>query len=155
MLTMDTPLGPFSVLADGPVVLASGFTTDEGTLRRNVHPSLHGMYRPDPDPIRAAVDAYFAGDVAAIDEIQVRQIGSPFRSQAWKVLREVHDPITYTRFAELSGNPRAIRAAASACATNAAALFVPCHRILRTDGSLGGYLWGLDVKRELLQHEQK
>jgi methylated-DNA-[protein]-cysteine S-methyltransferase len=155
VFTVDTPRGPFSVIADGSVVLASGFTTDETALLKNLHSSLRGAWAPDPEPIRAAVDAYFAGDVQAIDDVQVRQAGTPFLTHAWKVLREVRDPITYTQFAERIGNPRAFRAAASACARNAAALFVPCHRVLRTDGSLGGYLWGVDVKRELLRHEQR
>ena len=48
-----------------------------------------------------------------------------------------------------------MRAAASACARNAAALFVPCHRVVRTDGTLGGYRWGLDVKRSLIAHESE
>jgi methylated-DNA-[protein]-cysteine S-methyltransferase len=65
------------------------------------------------------------------------------------------EPVTYTAFAELTGRPRAVRAAAAACARNAAALFVPCHRVLRTDGTLGGYRWGLDVKRWLLDHERR
>ncbi|MEU4712555.1 MGMT family protein, partial [Micromonospora purpureochromogenes] len=51
--------------------------------------------------------------------------------------------------------PAAVRAAAAACARNAAALFVPCHRVLRTDGTLGGYRWGLDVKEWLLGHERR
>ncbi|MFP5311092.1 MAG: methylated-DNA--[protein]-cysteine S-methyltransferase, partial [Actinomycetes bacterium] len=51
------------------------------------------------------------------------------------------------------GNPRAVRAAASACAFNAAALFVPCHRVIRTDGSLGGFRWGLRIKESLLARE--
>ena len=63
------------------------------------------------------------------------------------------EPVTYTEFAELAGRPAAVRAAAMACARNAAALFVPCHRVLRLDGSLGGFRWGLDVKRWLLAHE--
>ena len=61
--------------------------------------------------------------------------------------------MTYSEFAALAGRPAAIRAAASACARNAAALFVPCHRVLRTGGALGGFRWGLDVKRWLLTHE--
>ncbi|MFN3925139.1 MAG: methylated-DNA--[protein]-cysteine S-methyltransferase, partial [Pseudarthrobacter sp.] len=71
------------------------------------------------------------------------------------VLRLVQpgQPVTYARYAELAGNPRAVRAAASACAFNAAALFVPCHRVIRTDGSLGGFRWGLPVKRSLLARE--
>ena len=61
--------------------------------------------------------------------------------------------VTYREFAERAGRPAAIRAAASACGRNAAALFVPCHRIVRTDGSLGGYRYGLDIKRWLRAHE--
>jgi O-6-methylguanine DNA methyltransferase len=52
-----------------------------------------------------------------------------------------------------AGQPAAVRAAASICARNAPALFVPCHRVLRSDGSLGGFAWGLDVKRSLLARE--
>jgi methylated-DNA-[protein]-cysteine S-methyltransferase len=61
--------------------------------------------------------------------------------------------VTYTGYARLAGRPAAVRAAAQACARNAVALFVPCHRVVRTDGTLGGYRWGLGVKRWLLDHE--
>lgn len=155
MFTVDTPAGPFSVIADGSTVLASGFTTDTASLLSLVHPSLRLAVTPDPAPIRAALDAYFAGDVKAIDEIPVRQRSGAFLEHAWDVLRGVHEPITYTEYADRAGNPAAIRAAAGACARNAAALFVPCHRVLRLDGTLGGYRWGLDVKRFLLDFESK
>jgi methylated-DNA-[protein]-cysteine S-methyltransferase len=62
-------------------------------------------------------------------------------------------PVSYTEFAARAGNPTAVRGAAQACARNAAALFVPCHRVLRADGTLGGFRWGLPVKRWLLEHE--
>jgi methylated-DNA-[protein]-cysteine S-methyltransferase len=62
-------------------------------------------------------------------------------------------PVTYSEFARLAGRPAAIRAAAAACARNPVALFTPCHRVLRLDGSLGGYRWGLPVKQLLLEHE--
>jgi methylated-DNA-[protein]-cysteine S-methyltransferase len=61
--------------------------------------------------------------------------------------------VSYTELAAKAGRPEAVRAAASACARNAAALFVPCHRVLRSDGSLGGFRWGTTVKRWLLEHE--
>jgi methylated-DNA-[protein]-cysteine S-methyltransferase len=151
---MDTPAGPFSVIASGDVVLASGFTTDFASLSALIHPTLRSPTTPAAEaPIRAAVEAYFAGDVKAIDAIAVRQRSGPFLQHAWDVLRDVHEPITYTEYADRAGNATAIRAAASACARNAAALFVPCHRVLRLDGSLGGYRWGLPVKRLLLDHE--
>jgi methylated-DNA-[protein]-cysteine S-methyltransferase len=71
------------------------------------------------------------------------------------VLRTVKPgaPVTYADYATLAGSPTAVRAAASACARNAAALFVPCHRVVRTGGALGGFRWGVDAKRWLLTHE--
>jgi methylated-DNA-[protein]-cysteine S-methyltransferase len=77
-------------------------------------------------------------------------------ADAWREMRAIKpgQPITYTEFAALSGRPRAVRAAAAACARNAAALFVPCHRVLRTDGGMGGYRWGTDLKKWLLGHER-
>jgi methylated-DNA-[protein]-cysteine S-methyltransferase len=100
--------------------------------------------------------AYLDGDLTAIDDVPVRQhTDGPFLAHAWHTLRAVRpgEPVSYATFAALAGRPAAVRAAAQACARNAAALFVPCHRIVRTDGSLGGFRWGLPVKRWLLDHE--
>ncbi len=160
--TIGTPVGPFTVIAtdtDVPAVLASGWTPDLGDLFPVIAPSL----RPANirrvltiDGINDAVLSYHSGDLGAIDHIAVQQVSGPFLNHAWVVLRTVGPgrPVTYSELAELSGRPSAIRAAASACARNAAALFVPCHRVLRTDGSLGGFRWGLQVKRWLLDHER-
>ena len=62
---------------------------------------------------------------------------------------------TYTELARRAGKPNAVRAAASACARNPVGLLVPCHRIVRQDGSLGGYYWGLEKKQFLLDHERR
>ena len=62
--------------------------------------------------------------------------------------------VTYTELAGSAGNPRAARAAGAACAKNLVPLVVPCHRIVRSDGSLGGYYYGLAIKRWLLAHER-
>nr|WP_281371613.1 methylated-DNA--[protein]-cysteine S-methyltransferase [Petropleomorpha daqingensis] len=74
---------------------------------------------------------------------------------AWEQLRRVPagSPATYAEFAVRCGRPAAIRAAANACARNAAALFVPCHRVIGSDGGLTGFRWGTPVKRWLLDHE--
>jgi methylated-DNA-[protein]-cysteine S-methyltransferase len=102
-----------------------------------------------------AVRAYYDGDLAAIDTVEVAQYGTPRQLSGWEGLRGIEPghPLSYTEFAVALGQPSAVRAAASICARNAPALFVPCHRVLRLDGSLGGFRWGLDVKRWLLAHE--
>nr|WP_242625263.1 methylated-DNA--[protein]-cysteine S-methyltransferase [Krasilnikovia cinnamomea] len=158
--TMDTPAGAFTaVVSDGGAVRAAGFTTDVGGLLRLVHPELAGETRPVADlgAVSAAVRCYLDGDLAALDEVPVEQrTGGAFMAHAWQVMREIKPgaPVTYTQFAELAGRPAAVRAAAAACARNPVALFVPCHRVLRIDGTLGGYRWGLDVKAWLLEHER-
>ncbi|MCU1435269.1 MAG: cysteine methyltransferase [Pseudarthrobacter sp.] len=158
LLTMSTPDGPFTILARDGVVLASGWTAELGELTGQIHPDL----RPaeveavtDLGTISQAVEAFYAGDPTPAMAVPVLQKSGPFRSHAWDVLRTVRPgaPVTYTEYADLSGNPKAVRAAASACAFNAAALFVPCHRVIRTDGSLGGFRWGMAVKESLLARE--
>ncbi|MFI5496513.1 methylated-DNA--[protein]-cysteine S-methyltransferase [Actinoplanes sp. NPDC051859] len=158
--TLDTPAGPFTyVVSDAGAVRAAGFTAEVDELLPLVHEKLREETRPAADPgvVGAAVRSYLDGDLAAIDDVVVEQhTGGPFLAHAWQVMREIKPgaPVTYTRFAELAGRPAAIRAAATACARNAAALFVPCHRVLGTDGTLRGYRWGLDVKTWLLAHER-
>jgi methylated-DNA-[protein]-cysteine S-methyltransferase len=147
------------VLAADGALLAAGWTADSEELLPVVHPSLRpGSLRrlADAGEVSDAVRRYHAGELTAIDPIPVRQYSGEFLRHAWDVLRAVPAgaPITYTEYAAKSGRPAAVRAAASACARNAVALFVPCHRILRLDGSLGGFRWGLPVKRWLLDHEQ-
>ena len=157
-----TPPGPFTVVvttgADGEdVVLASGWTDDVSDLLPVVHRSLRPTWveRADTLPVLDVVAAFTAGDVAAIHAVPVRQRSGPFLTDAWEVLRTVPAgrPDTYAEFAARCGRPSAVRAAAGACARNAAALFVPCHRVLATGGGLGGFRWGTPVKRWLLDHE--
>jgi methylated-DNA-[protein]-cysteine S-methyltransferase len=157
--TLDTPAGPFTyVVSDAGAVRAAGFTSDVGELLPLVHANLREETRPaaSPGPVGEAVRSYLDGDLTAIDGVAVEQhTGGPFLAHAWRVMREIKPgaPVTYTGFAELAGRPAAIRAAATACARNAVALFVPCHRVLGTDGTLRGYRWGLGVKTWLLDHE--
>jgi methylated-DNA-[protein]-cysteine S-methyltransferase len=160
--TVATPPGPFTVVVTrgpdgGDVVLAGGWTDDASVLLPVIHRSLRPTWveRAENLPVLDTVEAFFAGDVAAIDDVVVRQRSGPFLEDAWEVLRTVPagQPDTYAAFAARCGRPAAVRAAANACARNAAALFVPCHRVLGSDGGLGGFRWGTPVKRWLLDHE--
>lgn len=157
--TTPTPVGPLTIVVDDDgAVLASGWTDDASDLLELVAPELRGgdlHHREELGAVTEVVSRYVGGDVLAIDDVVVRQRSGPFRTHAWDVLRQVPPgaPVTYAELAAKAGRPRAIRAAAGACGFNAAALFVPCHRVLRTGGALGGFRWGLDVKRWLLDHE--
>lgn len=156
--TLDTPDGPLVIVADARQrVLGSGWTTDASAVIARIHPALR------PETVRetsldaaAAARAYYAGALDAIDDVPVRQQGTELQLAGWRALRRIApgSPLTYTEFAAAFGSPAAIRAAASVCARNAPALFVPCHRVLRSDGSLGGFAWGLPVKASLLARER-
>jgi AraC family transcriptional regulator of adaptative response/methylated-DNA-[protein]-cysteine methyltransferase len=101
--------------------------------------------------VRAVADA-LAGHEA---QVPLALVGTAFQKRVWDALMKI--PRGQTRsYAELAaslGAPRAARAVASACAHNRVAVMVPCHRVIRGDGSLGGYRWGLDMKRGLLERE--
>jgi len=81
--------------------------------------------------------------------------GTAFQARVWDALREIPagQTRTYTQVAESIGRPSSVRAVARACATNEVALAIPCHRVIRSDGSLAGYRWGLEVKKSLLKSE--
>lgn len=81
--------------------------------------------------------------------------GSDFQKSVWSALREIPPGATmsYSELAARIGRPAAVRAVAHACAENAHAVLIPCHRAVRSDGSLAGYRWGLERKRVLLERE--
>jgi AraC family transcriptional regulator of adaptative response/methylated-DNA-[protein]-cysteine methyltransferase len=81
--------------------------------------------------------------------------GTAFQQRVWQALREIPlgSTATYAEIANRIGEPRAVRAVAGACAANAIAVAIPCHRVVRTDGSLSGYRWGVERKRALLDRE--
>jgi methylated-DNA-[protein]-cysteine S-methyltransferase len=154
--TMQTPVGDLALLVHDDALVAAGFT--------DVH-DQYSRLRGAP-PLRLvdnigrfteALAAYFAGDVEVMGTLPVSQPGGPFRQAAWKVMREVPpgEVISYAELATRAGNSRAVRAAGSACAQNLVAPVVPCHRIVRTGGKLGGYYYGLKAKGWLLEHERK
>ncbi|GAA1316003.1 methylated-DNA--[protein]-cysteine S-methyltransferase [Pseudonocardia xinjiangensis] len=156
--TLDTPIGPFTAVVDEDgAVLTSGWTASVDELLPQVHLSLRPteLVAGDIGAVRDAVIRYHEGELSAVADVPVRQRSGEFLQHAWDVLRTVPPgaPVTYTEYAAKAGRPLAVRAAASACARNAAALFVPCHRVLRTDGTMGGFRWGVPAKRRLLDHE--
>jgi methylated-DNA-[protein]-cysteine S-methyltransferase len=153
-LTVPTPAGPLTVVAHEGVAMACGFTADAGSLcGRLADPVADLRVVADLGQISRALHAYLSGeDVTAIDELPVSAEGSPTMLRLWAELRRI--PAGEVRsYAELGGSRRHARVAGAACARNPIALIVPCHRVVRADGTLGGFGWGLAVKRWLLDHE--
>jgi len=157
---VPTPAGPLAIVVDPEdgAVVSSGFDPIEDRQAKVAAPDavfVRVRGSAAVDAVRAAVRQYADGGLDALDAVGVRQPGGPFQQQAWRAMRDVRAgaTLTYADLAAAAGRPRAIRAAGSACARNLVAPFVPCHRILRSDGSLGGYYYGLDVKARLLRHE--
>ena len=107
------------------------------------------------DALRHSGGMFTSSYLRAVDKV-CWQHGTAMQLAGWDALRRIPPgaPLTYTGFAAELGAPTAVRAAASVCARNAVALFVPCHRVLRGDGTLGGFAWGSDVKRRLLSRER-
>jgi O-6-methylguanine DNA methyltransferase len=83
-------------------------------------------------------------------------IATAFQRRVWEALRSIPlgETRTYSEVAKSIGQPRAVRAVARACATNPTSIVVPCHRVVRTDGAMGGYRWGLGRKKALLAQEK-
>lgn len=163
--TVDTPGAPLAIVSTpNGVVRASGFGPLPELLARlqESDPATLGRVREVqpgslPPAVRDALLGYGAGVPEALDSVPVLQLGGPFHQAVWTVMRTVPagTTVTYTQLAALAGRPTAVRAAGSACARNLAAPFVPCHRIVRTDGTFGGYAYGVEVKGRLIAHERR
>tara|TARA_R110001606_G_scaffold395664_1_gene568328 strand:- start:8148 stop:8711 length:564 start_codon:yes stop_codon:yes gene_type:complete len=81
--------------------------------------------------------------------------GTAFQMKVWRFLLSIREGevLSYSQLAQQIDKPKAVRAVATACAKNRIAILIPCHRILRSDGGLGGYRWGIDKKKMLLERE--
>lgn len=158
--TLATPAAPLTLIAFGDALVASGFTDDATSLAVRLPPHLRTMELRRADDLGAiskAHAAYLDGDLAALDDVAVELGGTPGQQSLWHALRQVPpgQTVTYADLAASAGNAAAVRAAGSACARNLVAPVIPCHRVVRSDGKLGGYYYGLHVKAWLLEHERR
>ncbi len=155
--TLATPIGNLNLIADQHILLAANLSNLKALKESlGADDAAHDIKSVAKIPvITDLINDYFAGDISALNSIQVRQPGAPFSQAAWKAMKKVKPGavITYAQLAERAGSPAAVRAAGSACAKNAIVLIVPCHRIVKTGGGLGNYAYGLSKKEWLLRHE--
>lgn len=151
---VGTSLGRMLVAATDKGVCRLSFEEGEEALRVRFPKAELAEGGADFEDLLAQVVASVEapGDFAHIP-LDVK--GTAFQEACWKALREIPPGETrsYAEIAAAAGNPRAVRAAGSANARNNVAVLIPCHRVVRTGGDIGGYAYGLDIKRELLRRE--
>ncbi|MEZ5763271.1 MAG: methylated-DNA--[protein]-cysteine S-methyltransferase [Xanthobacteraceae bacterium] len=156
---IGTPIGEMLLVIDGEGSLcAADFHDYEDRMLR-----LLRLYQPAgalrparaPDALRDSLAAYFAGEIGALDRIEVRTGGTAFQQKVWRELRTLPagQATTYGRLAARIGRPAAVRAVGAANGANPVSVVVPCHRLIGANGRLTGYGGGLDRKRWLLAHE--
>ncbi len=157
----DTVEGPLLMAATAHGVCFSEFGADEATLLNRLRDEFP---RADCQPAQAeaaALEAWMSAlnthlrGAGPAPQLPLDLRGTAFQLQVWRFLQSVKPGtrITYTDLAHAIGAPRAVRAAASACGANRIAILIPCHRVLRGDGGLGGYRWGVALKSRLLDRE--
>ena len=155
--TLDSPVGKLYLLVRGETVLGlnhsgyrdllSGLSTEELKEKIGKASKIKG--------ITDKLDDYFDGNLAAINSIKVKQPGGAFSQAAWSSMRKIKAGTmgSYADLAYRAGSPAAVRSAGSACAKNKIAIIIPCHRIIKSDGSIGAYGGGVNMKMWLLRHE--
>lgn len=150
----DTPFGPAIVMGTDRGLCGLGFAAEMGRDAAKADLTRRwplADYVEAPERLRAWVDAAFGGG----GETALHLIGAPFQIKVWEALMRIPSGhvTTYTQLAGAVGLPRAVRAVGTAVGRNPVSFLIPCHRALRRDGGLGGYHWGLPVKRAILAWE--
>lgn len=155
-----TALGYVLVASTDKGISRIAFGDDAGALVAELRSMLaNAALHEDPAriaPFVAQIEAYLNGSRETID-LPLDVAATAFRQRVWDALRRIPygETRTYTDIAESLGEPRAVRAVASACASNPVALAIPCHRVIQKGGALAGYRWGLERKAALLEAEAK
>lgn len=158
---IDTPIGEMLIVADQEGNLrAIDWADHETRMLRLLR--LHygaGGFKLEPSPglggLTDAMRRYFAGELAAIDNVPVKTGGTTFQREVWRALRTIPcgSTVSYAQLATQIGRPSAVRAVGLANGSNPVGVVVPCHRVIGANGSLTGYGGGIERKSWLLQHE--
>ena len=114
------------------------------------------LYKEEEKTTKSFVQRIFSVTGSGVLRVPVLMQGTPFQVRVWKELQNIPRGTTvdYKTLAERVGSPRAFRAVGTACGKNHIAVVVPCHRVVASDGSLGGYRWGVNRKKALLEWEK-
>lgn len=154
----DSPFGPVVAMATDKGICGLGFTGESG--EDAAHADLAARwpdagFTEDAAALRPWMTAAFGAGVPRAEAPPLHLIGAPFQIKVWEALLQVPSGhvTTYSEIARAVGHPRAVRAVGTAVGRNPISFLIPCHRALRKSGGLGGYHWGLPVKRAMLAYE--
>ena len=152
-----SPCGELTVVTRDERLVGLGFADGDAPLRRSLARrfGVAPVRGPAPAAVTRALTAYFGGDIAALDSLEVDGGGTPFQQRVWGALRRIPAgrTVAYRDLARTIGAPDAVRAVGAANGANPIGIVVPCHRVIAADGALQGYAYGLERKRWLLRHE--
>jgi len=155
---IDTPLGPLTLALRGETLCAAAFSDGWARLAPGLARRFGGEApRRDAAParVRERFEAYFAGELDALEALAVDPGGTPFQARVWAALRRVPagHTVSYTELAAAAGVPGKSRAVGAANGANPVWIAIPCHRVIGADGSPRGYAGGVPRKLWLLGHE--
>ena len=155
---INTPIGPLQVFARSGVLLLVDLLGDAVASRTQVRrrfPDETFETSDDPGGSSRVFARYFAGDLTAIDALDVDPGGTPFQSRVWSALRSIPagTTVSYAELASRIGARHAVRAVGAANGANPIPIVIPCHRVIGASGRLVGYGGGLERKAWLLRHE--
>ncbi|MGB3829650.1 MAG: methylated-DNA--[protein]-cysteine S-methyltransferase [Ornithinimicrobium sp.] len=160
--TLDTPVGSLLLAATERGLVRIAYTREgHDAVLQQLADRVSPRVRHAPAQLNAAareLDEYFSGRRRSFDLPLDRRLSGGFRADVLQHLTEdlaYGHTASYAAVARLSGRPTAVRAVGSACATNPIPVVVPCHRVVRSDGSMGGYVGGLEAKSALLALEAR
>jgi AraC family transcriptional regulator of adaptative response/methylated-DNA-[protein]-cysteine methyltransferase len=154
----ECSLGSILVAATAKGVCAIQFGDDPDVLARNLQDAFPQAKLVGGDPAFEQLVAKVVGFIEAPRQgldLPLHVRGTAFQQRVWRALRKIRPGKTasYAEIAEKIGEPKAVRAVAQACGANPVAVAIPCHRVVRRDGALSGYRWGVERKRTLLEKE--
>jgi methylated-DNA-[protein]-cysteine S-methyltransferase len=156
---INTPWSKIATVLDvtkNPIVIGAGFKPINKLLKQLKLNSDAKLIKDSKlEGITEIVKDWIDGDLDAFRKIKLKQPGAEFMQSCWNQLRKIEGGkvLSYAQLAQRAGNAKAVRAAGSACAKNLIAPFVPCHRIIKTNGDIGNYGFGVSLKKTLLEHE--
>lgn len=159
--THASPIGALLLVScENGALRALDFADYEARMLRllSIHYGAHELVTQAVSaPFSRALEAYFAGDLRALDKLEVATGGTEFQRSVWHALRTIPagSTLSYGQLASSLGRPSASRAVGLANGKNPVAIVVPCHRVIGADGSLTGYAGGTERKRWLLEHERR